>query len=82
MIRSIFIYIINIRTPSVSRCIIRMTDAADYDDATFSECHYFICESYAQANPLRCVSGSRLDARDFLSPFPKVVSLSMPETES
>ena len=32
----------------------------------------------AQANPLRCVSGSRLDARDFPSPFPKVVSLSMP----
>ena len=58
-----------------------MTDADDSDDAEFSECHSFICGSYVKANPLRCVSGSRLDARDFLSPFPKVVSLSMPETD-
>ena len=52
-----------------------MTDAADYDDATFSECHYIICESYAQANPLRCLgleagrSRLSLSVSESLCPF-------------
>ena len=37
--------------------------------------YVIICSSESAS---LCVSGSRLDARDFLSPFPKVVSLSMP----